>query len=217
MPQVPSYDSFQAAPAPLPDARVADVRPGNSALQIGQALDQTGAVATDAAVRLQERANADAVFKAEADLKDQYLQFEQGVRQRRGTQAWGVTNDASQWWDKNTKAISDNLQNDRQRNIFMHSASNLRSSSLTSISQYENEQQHASVEDSAKASITRIDQHRRGQPDRSDYIGAVEVGRSEARSGFVADKRMVSGAVSGRARQRAHRFTQAGHSGSDRH
>ena len=113
-----------------------------------------GAEATDAAVRLQERANADAVFKAEADLKDQYLQFEQGVRQRRGTQAWGVTNDASQWWDKNTKAITDNLQNQRQREIFAHSATALRQSSLTSISQYENEQQHASVEDSAKASIT---------------------------------------------------------------
>lgn len=154
MPQVPSYNDFQAAPAALPGVRVADVQPGNTALQVGQTLDQVGAQATDAAVRLQERANADSIFKAEADLKDQYLQFEQGVRQRRGTQAWGVTNDASQWWDKNTKTISDNLQNDAQRNIFMHSAANLRSSSLTSISQYENEQQHQSVEDSAKASIT---------------------------------------------------------------
>jgi hypothetical protein len=154
VPQVPSYDNFQVSQAPLPDVTVADVHPGNSALRVGQALDETGAIATEAAVRLQERQNADAVFKAEADLKDQYLQFEQGVRQRRGTQAWGVTNDATQWWDKNTKAISDNLQNDRQRNIFMHSASTLRSSSLTSISQYENEQQHASVEDSARASMT---------------------------------------------------------------
>lgn len=154
MPQVPTYDSFQATSAPLPDARVADVQPGNSALQLSQTLNQVGAQATDAAVRLEERANADAVFKAEADLKDQYLQFEQGVRQRRGTQAWGVTNDASQWWDKNAKSISDNLQNERQRSIFMHTASNLRTSSLASISQYENEQQHASVEDSAKASIT---------------------------------------------------------------
>lgn len=154
MPQVPNYDDFQATAAPLPAARVADVQPGNAALQVGQGFEQLGAAASDVAVRLQERQNADAVFKAEADLKDQYLQFEQGVRQRRGTQAWGVTNDASTWWDKNTQTISDNLQNDRQRNIFMHSASNLRSASLTSISQYENEQQHQSVEDSAKASIT---------------------------------------------------------------
>jgi hypothetical protein len=154
MPQVPNYDNFQATQAPLPDVRAADVQPGNSALQLGQTLNRVGAETTDAAIRLQERANADAVFKAEADLKDQYLQFEQGVRQRRGTQAWGVTNDASQWWEKNTKAITDNLQNDRQRQIFAHSATALRQSSLTSISSYENEQQHASVEDSAKASIT---------------------------------------------------------------
>src|SRR6185437_12878400 len=151
--EVPTYDSFQVAPAALPDARVVDTQPGNAALELGQGEQQFGADAMEAAARIAHRENADAVFKAEATLKDQYLQFEQSVRQRQGTNAWGVTTDAANWWKKTAADITGSLQNDAQRQIFAHTAASLREQSLSSISAYENEQQHQSVEDSAKSSI----------------------------------------------------------------
>src|SRR5690554_8131710 len=97
MPRVPVYDAPQVARRPLPSVAV---RPAESPLpELGRALTSAGAAGADIAKREQELRNADSVFRAEATLTEEYLEFEAGLRQRRGQNAWGVTDDVRHWFD----------------------------------------------------------------------------------------------------------------------
>lgn len=153
MPTVPTYDSFQVAPQATPDVKVADVQPGDSALQMGKALSAAGQNFTDSAVRLQHQQNADRVFQAEAGIKDAYLQYENQAKSQRGQDAWGLTQSTTKWWNDNLKKSADALENDQQRQIFFRTTSPIRDQSLTTMGTYEQQQRQVSVEESGKASI----------------------------------------------------------------
>lgn len=154
MPQIPTYDSFQVAPEALPNARVDDTQPGNTALGVGAGLQKIGGDLLDAAARQQQQQNADRVFKAEAAVKDGYLQFEGQAKQRLGQNAWGVAQDTAKWWGDNLKTASDGLENDAQRQIFSKTMEGLKMSSLGSMAGFEADQRRVSVEESAKSSIS---------------------------------------------------------------
>lgn len=153
MPTVPTLDAPTVSLRPLPDARVADVQPGNDAIMAGNAAMSVSNAAGNAAIRLQDKRNADQIFQAETSLRDDYLQFENQVKQRTGQNAWGVTNEATKWFDDNVTKRASALENDVQRGVFMQTAAQLRTRSLDVVSQHEAVQHRASVEESAKASI----------------------------------------------------------------
>lgn len=154
MPQVPTYDEFQVAPEALPGVRAEDTQPGNTSLQIGQELQRGGSQLEMAAIRLQHQTNANAVFTAEANLKDGYLQYETQAKQRLGQDAWGVSQDTAKWWQDNLSKASDGLQNDEQRQLLAKTIEPLKYHSLGSMSEFEAQQRRISTEESAKASIS---------------------------------------------------------------
>jgi hypothetical protein len=154
MPQVPTYDSFQVAPQAAPDVHVADVQPGDNALQLGKALSSAGADFTDSAIRLQHQQNADRIFQAEASVKNDYVKFETDAKSRQGQDAWGLTQSTTKWWNDNLKKTADALENDQQREVFLRTTMPIRDQSLTTMGAYEQQQRQISVEESGKASIT---------------------------------------------------------------
>src|SRR5258706_9122182 len=97
--QVPTYDNPEARPAPLPGARVESIAtPGlldagaTDQLAFGKSLQTAGAGLAAVAYDMQQRENADAVFKTEAQDKADYIAYEQEARtNRQGAYAKGVT------------------------------------------------------------------------------------------------------------------------------
>ena len=141
-----------------------EVAPG--ALNTGRAIPQGDAAAPltaginsavsdlgDIALVQQRQRNADRLFRAETEIGDAYREFEAQVRQRQGQDAWGVTDDASKWWDENSARFSDALENDAQKRLFDRSVAQLRDRSLTSVSRFEQQQRQRSLTDSARASM----------------------------------------------------------------
>jgi predicted Fe-S protein YdhL (DUF1289 family) len=115
-------------------------------MSAGTGLSAIGAV-------MQDRENADMLFRAETTLKDDYIKFERDVRERKGQNAWGATKDAEKWFTDQEKKHSDILQNDTQRRLFNQSFTKLRQSATSSISQHEAGERRKSLEESAQASI----------------------------------------------------------------
>lgn len=163
MPRVPTYDAFEVTPKQLPGVSRATASTVASpslfdagAKQIsdaGKGLLKAGSDLNDVAVNIQDRENADMVFRAETAAKNNYLDFLNSVRSRRGQDAWGVTRDAGKWWDEQAIKQSEDLQNDVQRQLFQQKMATLRTQSLGNISFYETDQRRKSLADSAQASI----------------------------------------------------------------
>lgn len=151
--QVPTYDAPQVSLRPLPDARVADVQPGNQLIEAGGALQSASNVLATGVARLQDKRNADQIFQAENALRTDYLNFENGLKERRGVNAWGATKDAAKWFDDEVTKRSSALENSTQREIFGRTAATLRLQSIDQISRHEATEQRVSVEESAKASM----------------------------------------------------------------
>lgn len=161
MPRVPTYDNLTVADRPLPGVRQDSI--ASPSLLSGQAENQErlartanylGEVFTDLALKGQDTQNADMLFRAEASLRSDYLDFETSARERRGQSAWGVTNEAKEWWDEKARKTMDGLENDAQRKLFMKTAASLRQQSLTTMSRHEADQRQVSLTESAQASIT---------------------------------------------------------------
>lgn len=160
MARVPTYDAPQVEARGLPGVRQSSVASpalfgaeGEKQMAMGRGLMQAGEGFNAAATRLQDRENADMLFRAETALKDDYLKFEQGVRERKGQSAWGATTDTEKFFADQEKKHSEALTNDVQRKLFGQSVTKLRQSAMGSISSYESGERRRSLEESAQASI----------------------------------------------------------------
>ena len=142
MPSVPTYDTPQVKPEALPGARAdsvatPDFLAGPSRERERQAKVVTGA-ALDVYGAMQERENADSVFRAETAAKDAYLQYEQDVRKsRQGRFAKGLTGDTAKWWDEQTQKQGESLGNPMQQSLFQKRMAALRQSSMDGVAQWE--------------------------------------------------------------------------------
>ena len=161
MPRIPTYDAPQVETRALPGVRQSSVASpslfgagAEQEIATGRGLMQAGTGVAAAANLMQDRENADMLFRAETALKDDYLTFEDDVRNnRRGQGAWGVTKDADKWFAEQEKKHSAALTNDVQRQLFNRSVSKLRQSAVGSLSTYEAGERRRSLEESASASI----------------------------------------------------------------
>jgi len=185
MPRVPVYDAPQVARRPLPSVAV---RPAESPLpELGRALTSAGAAGADIAKREQELRNADSVFRAEAALTEEYLEFEAGLRQRRGQNAWGVTDDVRQWFDTRGRRYLDDLENDAQRLIFEQTLAKMRERSVSAAAQYEAGERRRSLEESAAASINMAINRAAAQHHDDDAIAEAKrdvLNRIAVQAGF---------------------------------
>lgn len=155
--RVPTYDTPQVETRALPGVRESSVASpalfGAQADQVvaaGKGIMQAGA----GLAQFQHQQDADTIFRAETALKEDYLAFEDDVRNnRRGQKAWGVTKDADKWFADQEKKHAQNLTNDVQRQLFGQSVTKLRQSAMGSLSTFEAGERRRSIEESANASI----------------------------------------------------------------
>lgn len=160
MPRVPTYDTPQTELRALPGVRQSSVAtPGflaagaEQGMRRAQGLLNAGTALSNAAVQMQERENADMLFRAETALKDDYLAYEASLRERKGQQAWGATRDTEQWFAEQEKKHGGELQNDVQRRFFAQSLTKMRQQAVGTVSAYEADQRRQSLAESANASI----------------------------------------------------------------
>lgn len=160
MPSVPTYEAFQVPDRSLPDVRQqrdtsAGLFEGNArqVAQLGNALSDAGQGLGAVVREMQDRQNADMLFRAETALKTDYLDYEASARERRGQSAWGITKDTGAWFDKSIQKHLDGLENDAQKALFRQTAEKLRLQSLDQFRAYESAQRRASLDESAQASI----------------------------------------------------------------
>lgn len=186
MPRIPTYDVPQAEERALPGARQSSVASpalfaagAEQQMALGKSMLGAGTVIANAASVAQDRENADMLFRAESALKDEYLKFEQSVRDRKGQNAWGVTTETEKWFADQEKKHSEVLQNDVQRKLFGQSITRLRQSALGSISTYESGERRRSLDESADASI----------------VGSINIAAAAAAQGVI----VPSGASKGEA------------------
>lgn len=155
--RIPRYDEPQVTPNALPTVRQNANDYNQGAKQLGdlaQAAGQAGDDLNRAATRLQDRDDADNLFRAEAAVVGEYQQdFEAKARERRGHKAIGLSKEAAAWWDKAASKYTEGLTTERQKRLFNNKLTTLRGSSVDAMSTYESGQRRASLEDSTKAGI----------------------------------------------------------------
>lgn len=156
MPVVPRYDQPQETTRAAPLPQMSPAAAGASGRQVGelgQALGQASTDFTRIALDMQERENADRVLRTEAQLKEAETAFHTSINERRGQNAWGATQEATKWWEENSRKLADSLGNDAQRLAFNKLAQQRRAASIDYVSRYEAAQRQQSLTDAAKASI----------------------------------------------------------------
>ena len=105
------------------------------------------------AARMQQREDADLLFRATTAVQDEYLTFQQEARARRGTDAYGLSEDTKAWWGEAAKRHGEGLKTDLQRRAFGEQVARLRMSSVSQMGAYEAAERHSSLESSAKAAV----------------------------------------------------------------
>ena len=128
--------------------------------EAGKGMLSAGAGLGAVVQQIQDRDNLDAVFKAEAALKEGYLGFHDNVRKtRQGDAAKGVTTTGDEWFKKTTEEVGKGLENDAQRRAFTQKAAQLRISGLGQLADWENAQGEAAAKinaDKNKAASRRL-------------------------------------------------------------
>lgn len=174
--RVPTYDNAQVAPNALPAVRESSIASpalfgaeATQNMELGAAGLKSGLGLGKAAEYMQDRENADMLFRAETKLKEDYLTFERGIKERKGQNAWGATKDAETWFADQEKTHSELLQNDTQRKLFSQSLTKLRLAGVGAVSGHEALERRKSLEESAQASI----------------VGSINMAAATAADGFA--------------------------------
>lgn len=174
--RVPTYDNAQVAPKALPGARESSIASpalfgaeAEQQMELGGATLKAGLGLGKVAEYMQDRENADMLFRAETTLKDDYIKFEQAIKERRGQSAWGATKDAETWFGEQEKKHSELLQNDTQRKRFSQSLAKIRTAGLGAVSGHESTERRKSLEEAAQASI----------------VGSINLAAAQAADGFA--------------------------------
>lgn len=155
--RVPTYDEPQVQQRALPTVRQ-DARDFTGSSEqfadVAQVAGQAGDQLQRNAARMQDRDDADALFRTEAAVVADYQRgFEAPARERRGHKAVGLTNEAGQWWDKAAAKFAEGLGTERQRRLFGNRLTQLKQQSIGSMSTFEAAQRRESLRESTGAGI----------------------------------------------------------------
>lgn len=184
--KIPTYDTPQVEDRALPGVRQSSVASpslfgarAEQISQLGQSITSAGKTATDIATDMQERENADMIFRAETALKDDYLKFEQQAHSRKGIHANGVTAEAEEFFAEQEKKHSQLLQNDRQRQLFGNSLTRLRQSSMGQFARYEAQEGDRALDSSTQSTI----------------VGTINLAAADAANGLIVPSGEKAGGV----------------------
>ena len=166
MPRVPTIDQFSGfTPGALPNARQTNpVTPGALApnvpqlQQVATGLSQLSRIEAVRLQKLQDREDADTVFRAETALRESYLEHAQRVkRERQGANAKGVLKDFDSWFHEVRSDREGELGNDEQRRLFERAARRVYEQGLNDMGSWEDAQtERAMVESWQAAKVSNI-------------------------------------------------------------
>lgn len=143
--------------APLPNVRQSSIASPalfagqRLAEQAGEGLSRAGAGLGDIQRRMQEREDMDAVVRAESELINKVTDFSLKARERRGQNAYGLTDEASKWFDEESRRMADGLGNDTQRRAFQNIALRRQASFRTGVAELELVERNKSLSESMAA------------------------------------------------------------------
>lgn len=147
--------------------------------------------------RQQQREDADVVFRAETNLRADYLKYESEVRKgRQGRYAEGVVGDTDKWWSEAETKFNEKLT-DNQRSLLAKSASRLKLQSQASMAQYQDVQLEKSHDESWQASKAVIISDTATNPTPANITSALAQIKDKnayqgARKGWNADELKVA-------------------------
>lgn len=196
MAKVPAYESV-SEPKALPGVRVDSVATPtllggayDSDVKAGQATLAAGVGLSAVAYDMAERENADAVFRAETKIKQDYLNFQNAVStERKGEKSKGVTRETTQWWDEAGKQHMEALGNDVQRALFIKRLENVRLSSIESMSKFEATQMDHALDLSSTASKLSAIDLAASRGDEKD--ARLAVGTIQQTNAFIAKRKGI--------------------------
>lgn len=120
---------------------------------MGQGLQRAGAQVADIAGKMQDRENADMIFRAETAFRDDLIKITTDARQRRGANAFNVTDDVDTALTDAAKKHSEGLTNEVQRRIFNEQVTKSQQQTRGAMSQFEWQERRASVVESTQAAV----------------------------------------------------------------
>jgi hypothetical protein len=113
------------------------------------------AVAADqmrgAEIERMKKRNATRVFEAESVLNDMERDMRTQQLARKGSRAYGVTDEVGSWWETEPAKISAKLENETQKTLFAEAVARRRESSLNGFSAHESSESHAAANDATEA------------------------------------------------------------------
>ena len=200
MPTIPVYDGPQIRQAPLQggfqEVARSDVAFGGAqARQLGE-VAQAGQRAAIWMQRVQEREDADVAFRAETNLRADYLKFESEAKKtRQGRYAEGLATDNDKWWAEAEKRYTENLT-ENQRALLAKSASRLKLQSQAQIMQFQDVQLERSHDESWQASKGVIISDTASNPTPTNITNGIAQIKEKnayqgARKGWDADQLKV--------------------------
>lgn len=201
MATIPVYDGAQVKQAPLQGgfqeyAKSDAAFGGVEARTLGDVANATAKVSV-LMERQQQREDADVVFRAETNLRAEYLKFETDIKKsRQGRYAEGVMDDNDKWWADAETKFNENL-NDRQRALLAKSASRLKLQSSASMAQYQDMQLEKSHDESWQASKAVIISDTATNPTPDNITSGIAQIKDKnayqgARKGWDADQLKVA-------------------------
>jgi hypothetical protein len=156
MPRVPTVDGPSVAEAPLPNGYQQTPQGlgqvGNAQQRNLQLAGQAVGNYVEYQQREQNRADLDAVFRAETALKDDYISFERDELGKQGENAKGAGERSQQWWGEAEKKYADGLT-ERQATAYRRSATRLRQASAGTLGRHEQQQGQEALKESSQARI----------------------------------------------------------------
>lgn len=149
--QVPELGDTSQRPLSLPRAPSL----GDGGLSsISRGVSQATDVLQDVQLRQAQERNVARIFEAETQLDNLYRQKEAEFRQRRGSAAFGLQDEATAWWDGEEPArIAAELDNDVQRTLFSRALAKRRGASLDALAAYEAGERHSATELAARSAV----------------------------------------------------------------
>lgn len=135
----------------LPNApQLSDSGLGAISRGIGQATD----VLAEVQLRMQRERDTTRTFEAEVALDDAYRKKEAEFRERRGTAAFGIQDDATKWWESEpAKLAGEFTENETQRELFERAVAKRRGASLDALAAYESRERFTARNTAADAAV----------------------------------------------------------------
>lgn len=161
-------------------------------VEAGAALGNLAQAQVEIAARQKQRDDADAVFKAEADLRSSWIQTESDLRKtRRGDQAKGVTGDADKWWTDAGGKVLEKATTPAQKRLLGQAVERMRIQSLDSFRKFEDDQGELAHDTNWKAAKALTISQAAADPTLAPSAVA-EIGRKNA---YFAARRGLSSDV----------------------